>query len=146
MDNGYLVVEGRKKEAIKSAYGEYVQPAKIESMLREIRDVDEAMVLGEGRPYCVALIWVRNGANGTGTFESVCQGVHEANKRLSHPEQLKKWVVLDDDLSVKSGELTPNLKLRRKTIETRLADVIDGLYSGHLPGSVSPHQVGCIPS
>ncbi len=59
---GSLVLTGRKKELIKTSYGKYVQPAKVESLLREIPGVAEAMLVGEERPYCVALLWVQGQA------------------------------------------------------------------------------------
>ena len=56
--DGYLVLEGRKKELFKTSYGKYVQPAKIEALLRDIPGIAETMLVGEGRPYCVALLWI----------------------------------------------------------------------------------------
>ena len=57
-EEGYLVLEGRKKELFKTSYGKYVQPAKVEALLRDIPGIAEAMLVGEGRPYCVALLWL----------------------------------------------------------------------------------------
>ena len=56
--DGWLVIDGRKKDLLKTAYGKYLQPSKIEAMLRRIPGVSEAMVVGEGRPFCAALLWV----------------------------------------------------------------------------------------
>ena len=61
--DGYLVLEGRKKELFKTSYGKYVQPAKIEALLRDIPGIAEAMLVGEGRPYCVALLWIADPDN-----------------------------------------------------------------------------------
>ena len=55
---GSLVLNGRKKELFKTSYGKYVQPAKIEALLREIPGAAEAMIIGEQRPFCAALIWI----------------------------------------------------------------------------------------
>ena len=55
--DGFLVIDGRKKELIKTAYGKYLQPTRLEALLRELPGVAEAMVVGEGRPYCAALLW-----------------------------------------------------------------------------------------
>ena len=57
-EDGYLVLEGRKKELFKTSYGKYVQPAKVEALLRDIPGIAETMLVGEGRPYCVALLWI----------------------------------------------------------------------------------------
>jgi long-chain acyl-CoA synthetase len=56
--------------------------------------------------------------------------VIDANRRLSHPEQVKRWAVLPNDLSIEGGELTANLKLRRHMVEARFRGVIDSLYEG----------------
>ena len=62
--DGWLVIDGRKKDLLKTAYGKYLQPSKIEAMLRRIPGVSEAMVVGEGRPFCAALLWVEGTATG----------------------------------------------------------------------------------
>jgi long-chain acyl-CoA synthetase len=121
---GWLVLDGRKKDLLKTAYGKYLQPSKIEAMLRRIPGVAEAMVVGEGRPFCAALLW----ANGTTDPTMIDSAVMDANRRLSHPEQVKHWAVLPDDLSIEGGDLTANLKLRRHRAEARFRGVIDALY------------------
>ena len=137
MDNGYLVVDGRKKELIKTSYGKYVQPARIEGMLRSIKNVEEAMVVGEGRPFCVALIWVRKGVDRFETSRIIDEAISEVNRRLSHPEQVRRWATLENSLTILGGDLTPNLKLKRAVIYARFKDVIEGLYSGHLPAEAA---------
>jgi long-chain acyl-CoA synthetase len=142
LDNGYLVVEGRKKDLIKTSYGKYVQPAKIEAKLKRIRNVDEAMVVGEGRPYCAALIWVKKGIDRARASASIEQAVLEIDKGLSHPEQVKKWATLEDDLTICGGDLTANMKLRRTAVSNRLRDVIDGLYVEHAAASITADSKG----
>jgi long-chain acyl-CoA synthetase len=121
---GWLVIDGRKKELLKTAYGKYLQPSKIEALIRRIPGVSEAMVVGEGRPFCAALLWV----DGTADAGIVDASVTEMNRRLSHPEQLKRWAVLPNDLSIEGGELTANLKLRRHEVEARFHGEIERLY------------------
>jgi long-chain acyl-CoA synthetase len=125
--DGALVIDGRKKELLKTAYGKYLNPAKVESMLRAIPDATEAMVLGEGRPFCTALVW----ADPPLTPERVSAidvAIEDVNRQLSHPEQVRRWAVQEYDLSVAGGELTPNLKLKRTKIAERYGATIDGLY------------------
>lgn len=132
-DEGSLVLEGRKKELIKTAYGKYVNPLKVETMLRDLPGVFEAMVVGEGRPYCTALIWTDKGA----AVEEVDRQIEEINGHLSRPEQVRAWALLVNDLSIEGEELTANMKLRRPRLAKRYAQVIDGLYSGgDVPGEV----------
>jgi long-chain acyl-CoA synthetase len=137
IDGGYLVVDGRKKELIKTSYGKYVQPGRIEAMLRSIKDVEEAMVVGEGRPFCVALIWVKADVDKARATERVNSAISEVNIQLSHPEQIKRWATLEYDLTITGGDLTPNLKLKRAAISARFKDVIEGLYEGHLPAQAA---------
>jgi long-chain acyl-CoA synthetase len=122
--DGWLVLDGRKKDLLKTAYGKYLQPSKLETMLRRIPGVSEAMVVGEGRPFCAALLWVE----GTGERTLIDAAVGDMNRRLSHPEQVKRWAVLPNDLSIEGGELTANLKLRRHRVENRFRGVIESLY------------------
>jgi long-chain acyl-CoA synthetase len=130
--DGKLVIDGRKKDLLKTAYGKYLQPSKIEAMLRRIPGVSEAMVVGEGRPFCAALLWVE----GTGDAASVDASVSEMNRRLSRPEQVKRWTVLPNDLSIEGRELTANLKLRRHEVEARFHGVIERLYEEHPTGPI----------
>jgi long-chain acyl-CoA synthetase len=124
--DGFLVIDGRKKELLKTAYGKYLHPAKVEAMLRALPGVAEAMVVGEGRPYCAALLWTEE--PGGGAPAGLEQAMATLNARLEQPEQVRRWKVLPYDLTVEGGELTTNLKLRRTAVAERLGDVIASLY------------------
>ena len=136
---GSLVLKGRKKELIKTSYGKYVQPAKVESLLREIPGVAEAMLVGEERPYCVALLWIQGKALDADAGQRIDRLVGQVNHGLSHPEQVKRWAVLANDLSIEAGDLTANLKLKRQAIARRLEDVLEGLYDGISPSQAVLH-------
>ena len=133
-EDGWLVLDGRKKDLLKTAYGKYLQPSKIEAMLRRIPGVTEAMVVGEGRSFCAALLWVE----GTCDAAMIDAALIDANRRLSHPEQVKRWAVLPNDLSIEGGDLTANLKLKRHPVEVRFRGVIDSLYEEHPTASIRP--------
>jgi len=141
IEGGYLTVDGRKKELIKTSYGKYVQPAKVEAMLKGIKDVEEAMVIGEGRPFCTALIWVKKGVDMAAASATVDKAIPEVNRRLSHPEQVRRWAVLENNLTIDGGDLTPNLKLKRMVVSTRFRDVIEGLYVGHLAAQTTSNPL-----
>jgi long-chain acyl-CoA synthetase len=131
---GSLVLEGRKKELIATAYGKKVQLAKVEGLLRAIPGVAEAMLVGEDRPYCVALLWTADGQRDLAALDA---GVAAANRCLSHPEQVKRWAILANDLTIAGGDLTASLKLKRPAIARRLRGVVDALYgTGQQPTSV----------
>jgi long-chain acyl-CoA synthetase len=126
-EDGYLILEGRKKELFKTSYGKYVQPAKVEALLRDIPGIAETMLVGEGRPYCVALLWIIDPDHAP-TPAAIAQAIAELGRGLSHPEQVKRWAVLRNDLSLERGDLTANLKLKRGAVGARLQGLIEALY------------------
>lgn len=127
---GSLIIEGRKKEIIVTSYGKNVHPLKIEALLRDIQDVQEAMVVGDGKPYCTAILWVKDK---NVDFLAIDHGLDKMNTSLSNPEQIKRWAILVNDLSIEAGELTASLKLKRKPIIKRHQNVLDMLYGKGSP-------------
>lgn len=138
---GDLVLQGRKKELMITAYGKNIHPLRIETLLREVPAIREAMVIGDGRPYCTALLWVDSERPGLDREElkAIDRGVVEANTRLSGPEQVKRWAVLPYSLSTGGGELTANLKLKRQVVAERYAGVIAALYGEATPATEAVH-------
>jgi long-chain acyl-CoA synthetase len=138
-EDGYLILEGRKKELFKTSYGKYVQPAKVETLLRDIPGIAETMLVGEGRPYCVALLWIIDPDHAP-SEAAISQAMADLSRGLSHPEQVKRWAVLRNDLSIERGDLTANLKLKRQAVGVRLQGLIEALYdespAGAAPGSL----------
>jgi long-chain acyl-CoA synthetase len=124
---GSLVIESRKKELIATSYGKKVQAARVEALLRQIPEVAEAMLVGEARPYCTALLWTHDAV----PTDALERGIAQVNAQLSHAEQVKRWAVLANDLSIERGDLTPNLKLKRSATLARYAQDIDALYAGN---------------
>jgi long-chain acyl-CoA synthetase len=127
---GSLIIYGRKKELIKTSYGKCIYQGKIEDMIRELPQVNEALVLGESKPYCTALTWVDKNHYNQATFDAVDRSMEEMNLRLSNPEKIKCWAILPNNLSIERGELTPNLKLKRNVVSQNYASIISSLYTG----------------
>ena len=130
---GSLVILGRKKELIKTSYGKCIYSGKIECMIREINGIAEAMLVGESKPYCAALIWVQKDHWNQETSQTIDHAVEEMNKHLSNPEKIKKWALLVNNLSIENGDLTPNLKLKHNVLAERYQKIIDALYGGSIP-------------
>ena len=130
---GSLVILGRKKELIKTSYGKCIYSGKIEDMIREISGVAEAMLVGESKPYCGALIWVQKDIWNEKTWETIDHAIEEMNARLSNPEKIKKWALLANTLTIEAGDLTPNLKLKHNVMAQRYQKVIDALFGGAVP-------------
>jgi len=125
---GSLVLDGRKRELIVTSYGKNVFPVKVESMLRDIPGVANSMLVGDSRPFCGALLWLDEGHRDPASLAAVAGAVQAVNARLSHPEQVKRWALLPNDLSIERGDLTASLKLKREAVSCRLGDVIEALY------------------
>jgi long-chain acyl-CoA synthetase len=146
-DDGYLRIVDRKKELIITAGGKNISPANIESLLKSHALIGQACVIGDNRQYLSALIvldgeiapaWAAaRGLGGASIAElsshpdvadEIARAVADVNARLSRVEQLKKWTVLPAEWTAESEELTPTLKLKRRVIGTKYADVIESMY------------------
>ena len=148
-DDGYLRVVDRKKEIMINAAGENMSPANIEAQVKSSSTlIGQACVIGDRRPYNVALIVLEPDSAATfaqlrglpdrslvglacddAVIEEIRSAVEHANTRLSRPEQIKKFRVLGTDWEAAGAELTPTLKLKRKPIEQKYADEIEALYA-----------------
>ncbi len=146
--DGFLRITDRKKDMFKTSQGKYVAPSAISSHFKGICPfASEIIVYGEGKPYCVALVSLDGEAirdwavdNGLGdksfseiardekTREAVAGYVEELNKALNRWEQVKRFAIIDRELTVESGDLTPSLKLKRKVVVNNFHDKIDNLY------------------
>jgi len=134
---GHLVISGRKKELIVTAYGKNVSPGKVEALLHSVPGVREAMLVGDGEAYCAALLWTDDERMDRDRASAVDRAVEAVNGRLSRPERVKAWALLPYSLSIEGGELTANLKLRRHEVLARCAATIDALYQrGAVPSEV----------
>jgi long-chain acyl-CoA synthetase len=146
--DGFLRITGRIKELFKTSGGKYIAPPAIEAAFKAICPyASQFVVFGEERNFVVALItldpdavtgWAEKsgvrGSYGEIVASDACQRmvsgyVEELNRRLNRWETIKKWKILDHDLSVESGELTPSMKVKRNVVEDNHASVIDGFYS-----------------
>jgi long-chain acyl-CoA synthetase len=146
-EDGYLSITGRKKDIIITAGGKNLTPSNIENDLKQSRFISQAVMHGDRRPYPVALITldpeeILPWAAEQGLPEDPAALAHadevraliqaeldRANANYAQVEQIKKFVILDRDLSIEDGELTPTLKVKRAVVNERYADVIDALYS-----------------
>ncbi|MCD7802593.1 MAG: AMP-binding protein, partial [Clostridiales bacterium] len=125
--NGHLQIIGRKKEILINSYGKNINLQKVETLLRDIPGISEALLVGEQRPYCVALLWPEDEKSAP-DGATLMAAVRSVNEQLSHPEQVKRYALMSSPLKISTGELTPNLKLRRSNIMELHQETIDGLY------------------
>jgi len=147
--DGFLSVVDRKKELIITSGGENISPAAVENHLVAHPLIGQALSYGDRRPYVVALLtldgdvapaWARaHGieasslaelAEEPAVLQAVGEAVAAANERLARVQQIKKWRLLPVEWTAESEELTPTLKLKRRVVHAKYADVIDALYDG----------------
>ena len=146
---GYLSITGRKKDIIITAGGKNLTPANLENDLKQSRWISQAVMYGDRRPFPVALItldeeeivpWAQQeGIEDTSIsalaqdpkVNELIQGVLDGvNERYAQVERIKKFMILDHDLSQETGEMTPSLKVKRNVVYEKYADQFDALYSG----------------
>ncbi|MDO7881815.1 AMP-dependent synthetase/ligase [Salinibacterium soli] len=149
-EDGYLQITGRKKEIIVTAGGKNVAPAALEDPIRANPIIGQVIVVGDQKPFVSALVtldeemlptWLGNNeldssmsvtdaAKHPAVLAEIQRAVDAANATVSRAESIRKFHVLDADLTEASGHLTPKLSIKRNVILTDFADVIEDMYAG----------------
>lgn len=144
---GFLKITGRKKEIFKNANGKFVSPILIEQKLvQEIGFLIGAIAIAEGRKFTSALLFpdfeilkkTKKKFNFSGSDEEffaseflqnhVAQKIQKINQKLDHWEQVQKFKVITKPISIESGDITPSMKLKRKTLEEKFKNEIENFY------------------
>jgi long-chain acyl-CoA synthetase len=141
--DGFLKITDRKKDLIKTAGGKYVAPQQLEFEIQRDDLVEQAVIIGESRPYVTALIvpdWAAVTRQVPGKPEDLVHdervmaliehGVDAVNKRVGNWEAIKYFTLLPRAFSEEAGEITPTLKIKRKIVAQRYADQIESMYAG----------------
>jgi long-chain acyl-CoA synthetase len=146
-EDGYLSITGRKKDIIITAGGKNLTPANIENDLKQSLWISQAVMHGDQRPYPVVLITldeeeilayagehnlpldIPSLSRDPAVHALIQQEVDRVNAHYAQVEQVKKFAILDHDLSQATGELTPTLKVKRNAVNENYADVLDALYA-----------------
>ena len=149
-DEGFITITGRKKELIVTAGGKNVAPTALEDQLRASPIIGQAVVIGDQRPFVAALlsldpemmpVWLANNgqpsdltlsqaAKNPRVLQELQKAVDEVNSTVSNAEAIKKFEVIDSELSEKSGHLTPSLKIKREAVTRDFAPIIEQIYGG----------------
>jgi long-chain acyl-CoA synthetase len=147
-EDGYLSITGRKKDIIITAGGKNLTPANIENDLKQCRWISQAVMHGDQRPYPVVLITLdeeeipsyahEHGlpqdipalARSAEVRALIQREIDRANEKYAQVEQVKKFTILDHDLSQATGELTPTLKVKRNVVNEQYAELFEALYTG----------------
>ncbi len=148
-EDGFLYITGRKKDIIITAGGKNITPANLENGLKQNRFISQAVVVGDRRPYLVALITLdpeeapalaqqleledadlASLAKEEKVRAEVQAAIDDVNSHVGPVEQIKRFAILDHDLSQETGELTPTLKVKRNVVHEKFADVVEQIYEG----------------
>ncbi|MGN9784357.1 AMP-dependent synthetase/ligase [Nonomuraea sp. ZG12] len=148
-DDGFYRVVDRKKELIITAGGENISPAEIENHLKEHQLIGQALAYGDNRPHPVAVLtldgeiapgWAQargitftdltDLAEHPEVLKEVEAAVEAANTKLARVQQVKKWALLGTEWTIETEELTPSLKLKRRVVHAKYAELIERLYAG----------------
>ncbi|SOD02139.1 long-chain acyl-CoA synthetase [bacterium JGI 053] len=144
--DGVLFITDRKKELMKLSTGKYIAPQPIEQRLGASRYIEQAVVIGNSRQFCTALIVLDTAAvtahftgagqpvpadlaGDAGVRALIQKEVDQVNATLPHWEQVKKFALVKRPWSIETGELTPTLKIKRRVVQERHADDIQTLYA-----------------
>jgi len=145
--DGFLRITDRKKELFKTSGGKYIAPSRIEQMIRASRFVSQSVLIGDGRKFPAALIvpnfemlesYARHKGFDLKTPGQFCgdsriidlieRQVEARTVEISQYEKVKRIALLENEMTVEGGELTPTLKLRRRVIDEKYKSVIDKIY------------------
>jgi long-chain acyl-CoA synthetase len=144
--DGFVSIVGRKKDLIITSSGKNISPANLENALKQMRWVSEAIVFGDNRPYLVALLTldadeapklaeqlgvkpdIASMSHDPRVHDLLAKDVDAVNAHFARIEQIKRFAILDRDLSQADGELTPTLKLKRNVVYKEFADEFAALY------------------
>jgi long-chain acyl-CoA synthetase len=147
-DEGFLSITGRIKDMFKTSGGKYIVPSAIEEkFIASCPCASQFLVFGEGRNFCVALItldadvtasWAAGQGLAVASYEELVKSqavrdlidehVGRLNAELNRWETIKKWALLERDLTVEGGELTPSLKVKRGVVAERYKEILHSFY------------------
>lgn len=148
IDEKFLKITDRKKQLMKTSGGKYVAPQPIEEKFKESMLIEQIMVVAEGQKFVSALVVpsfgnLRDWCNHKGidtnlpdeeliklpeVVEKYNSVAEEFNEHFGHVEQVKKMCLLPKEFTIEDGELTPTMKLKRKNINQRYLNNIEGIY------------------
>lgn len=146
---GFLIITDRKKHLFKTSGGKYVAPSPIENLFLGSKYIDQFVLIGDRRMFLSALIVpdyeaikeyadanrityknVDELVNMKQIYELLEKDLQQFQRKLASYEKVRKFAILDKPFTIEGGEMTPSLKLKRKVIEERYKELIDGMYRG----------------
>ncbi|MCO8277357.1 long-chain fatty acid--CoA ligase [Actinoplanes sp. TRM 88003] len=150
--DGFLSITDRKKDLVKTSGGKYIAPSAIEGQFKAVCPyTSQAVVVGQARNFVTMLIsldedaikgWAAGGPLEGKSYEQIVAApetekmvagyIEELNGKLNRWETIKKFAILPRDLSIEAGEITPSMKIKRRSVESNFSEQIDKMYAGSL--------------
>jgi long-chain acyl-CoA synthetase len=150
--DGFLRITDRKKDLVKTSGGKYIAPSHIEGMFKALCPyTSQAVVISQARNYCTMLVtfdpdaivgWAAGTPLEGKSYEEISTSaearamvagyIEELNTKLNRWETVKKFTILHRDLTIEDGEMTPSMKIKRRSVEQNFAGEIDKMYEGTL--------------
>ncbi|HZM81118.1 MAG TPA: long-chain fatty acid--CoA ligase [Candidatus Limnocylindrales bacterium] len=150
--DGYLKITDRKKDLVKTSGGKYIAPSHIEGIFKSLCPfTSQALVIGQSRNYCTMIItldpesitaWAPTAGVESTSYADIVSSpqanamvagyIKELNTKLNRWETIKKFAILQRDLTIEDGEITPSMKLKRRAVETNFSGDIEKMYEGTL--------------
>ena len=127
--DGFLQIVGRKKDILVTAGGKNVAPGNVEALFATNPRIDHLVVYGDGKKFLVAGVWLAPGEDPANARSWVQTAIDEANEQLARCEQIKKFKLMAEPLTVEAGHLTSTLKLRRAKIYQAFGPQLEELYA-----------------
>jgi long-chain acyl-CoA synthetase len=146
-EEGFIKLSGRKKELFKTSNGKYVNPIHIEQkLIQELGFLTGAIIIAENRQFVSTLLFpemevidkFKNKFKFSGNYleflqselleKFVNQKISAINQKLNHWEQIQKFKIISEQISIESGDITPSMKLKRKVLNDKYAEIIDNFY------------------
>jgi long-chain acyl-CoA synthetase len=132
-EDGFVTITDRKKDILVTAGGKNVAPQNLENDLKTHKEISQALVVGDKRPFVAALVTLdpdaTAGLNDEQKQSRVQEIVDAVNRDRSRYEQIKKFVILPRDFSAEQDEITPTLKLKRRACQEHFAGEIESIYA-----------------
>jgi long-chain acyl-CoA synthetase len=148
--DGYLKITDRKKDLVKTSGGKYIAPSQIEGMFKAICPyTSQAVVVAHGRNFPSMLVsldpeaitnWAAGGPLAGRTYEEIVTSpeveamvagyIKQLNEKLNRWETIKKFTILPRDLTIEDGEITPSMKVKRRSVEDHFSESIEKMYAG----------------
>ena len=147
-EEGFLSIVGRKKDILVTSYGKNIAPEDIEAQMKSSRYISQIVMLGDGRPYCTALLsldlpavssWAKKQGITELDNESLSKNekvkdllwkeIEKVNAELANYETVKKIEIVPEDFTVENGMLTPTFKVKRPVVKKVYTELIEGMYS-----------------